>query len=69
MDAQSPTTDSQPDQKLHLRSEIQGSGPRSTSDVHCHSGWSIRRLLSRRGSRKYSVLEREPNRLRKRMSN
>ncbi|KAJ5401995.1 uncharacterized protein N7487_007891 [Penicillium crustosum] len=69
MDAQSPTTGSRPNQKLHLGSETQSSGLRSTSDVHRHSGWSIRRLLSRRGSRKYSVLEREPNRLRKRMSN
>ncbi|KAJ5356335.1 Initiation factor 2B-related protein [Penicillium concentricum] len=56
-------------QKLHLGSETQSPGPRSTSDTHCHSGWSIRRLLSRRGSRKYNVLERETNRLRKRMSN
>ncbi|KAJ5932229.1 hypothetical protein N7516_006718 [Penicillium verrucosum] len=69
MDAQSSTTDSQPNQKIHLGSETQGSGLRSTSDVHCHSGWSIIRLLSRRGSRKYNVLEREPNRLRKRMGN
>ncbi|KAJ5980580.1 hypothetical protein N7481_007878 [Penicillium waksmanii] len=30
--------------------------------------WSIRRFLSRRGSRRYRVLEREPNRLRKRVS-
>ncbi|KAJ5492380.1 hypothetical protein N7453_010477 [Penicillium expansum] len=69
MDAQLPTTGSQPNRKLHLEFETQGSGLRSTSDTPCHSGWSIRRLLSRRGSRKYSVLEREPNRLRKRMSN
>ncbi|QQK44242.1 hypothetical protein Pdw03_8143 [Penicillium digitatum] len=67
MDAQLPTTGSQPNQKLRLGSEIQGFGPRSTSDAHSHSGWSIRRLLSRRGGRKYSVLERESNRLRKRM--
>ncbi|KAJ5479271.1 hypothetical protein N7530_004780 [Penicillium desertorum] len=66
MDAQ-PPTGSQSYHKLHLGPETQGSGPRST-DAHYHSGWSIRRLLSRRGSRKYSVLEREPNRLRKRMS-
>ncbi|KAJ5875820.1 uncharacterized protein N7529_001404 [Penicillium soppii] len=37
-------------------------------DIHFY-GWSIRRLLSRRRSRRYSILEREPNRLRKRMSN
>ncbi|KAJ6184471.1 hypothetical protein N7519_005772 [Penicillium mononematosum] len=67
MDAQ-PPTGSQSHHKLHLGPETQGSSPRSTSDAHYHSGWSIRRLLSRRGSRKYSVLEREPNRLRKRMS-
>ncbi|OQE32575.1 hypothetical protein PENFLA_c001G02590 [Penicillium flavigenum] len=67
MDTQ-PPTGSQSHHKLHLGPETQGSGPRSTSDAHYHSGWSIRRLLSRRASRKYSVLEREPNRLRKRMS-
>ncbi|KAJ5817830.1 hypothetical protein N7447_007838 [Penicillium robsamsonii] len=67
MDAQ-PPTGPQSHQKLHLGSETLGSGPRSTSDSRCHSGWSIRRLLSRCGSRNYSVLEREPNRLRKRMS-
>ncbi|KAJ5246314.1 hypothetical protein N7468_001297 [Penicillium chermesinum] len=31
------------------------------------SPWSLRRLLSGRGSRRYRVLEREPNRLRKRV--
>ncbi|KAJ5468826.1 hypothetical protein N7475_006578 [Penicillium sp. IBT 31633x] len=69
MDAQ-PPADTQPNQKLHLDSETQGCGSQSTSDSHCHGGsWSLRRLLSRRGSRRYSVLEREPNRLRKRASN
>ncbi|KAJ5754857.1 hypothetical protein N7533_004400 [Penicillium manginii] len=38
------------------------------SDTHQTPGWSIRRFLSRRGSRRYRVLEREPNRLRKRVS-
>ncbi|BCR88571.1 uncharacterized protein ACHE_41135A [Aspergillus chevalieri] len=28
--------------------------------------WSLKRLLSRHGKRRYRVLEREPNRLRKR---
>jgi len=61
------TTGIQPHSQKLLNS-AQDSGSRSTNDTHCH-GWSIRRLLSRRGSRRYSVLEREPNRLRKRMSN
>ncbi|KAJ5120480.1 uncharacterized protein N7515_009868 [Penicillium bovifimosum] len=69
MNAQSPSTDTQPDNKPHLDSRTQESGSPSTADGHCHSGsWSLRRLLSRR-SRRYSMLEREPNRLRKRMSN
>ncbi|KAJ5338176.1 hypothetical protein N7452_004904 [Penicillium brevicompactum] len=60
MDAQRPTDQSQ---KLRLDPTDAQRPP----DSHCH-GWSIRRLLSRRGSRRYSVLEREPNRLRKRIS-
>ncbi|KAJ5098351.1 hypothetical protein N7532_005352 [Penicillium argentinense] len=46
-----------------------GSSADGDGDAHQTSGsWSLKRLLSRRGSRRYRVLEREPNRLRKRVS-
>lgn len=38
------------------------------SHTDSRESWSIRGLLSRRLSRRYRVLEREPNRLRKRSS-
>ncbi|KAJ5397815.1 hypothetical protein N7509_005928 [Penicillium cosmopolitanum] len=43
-----------------------GSPPADTRQTP--GSWSIRRFLSRRSSRRYRVLEREPNRLRKRVS-
>ncbi|KAK5806577.1 hypothetical protein VI817_000835 [Penicillium citrinum] len=59
----------------HLQSESEtpytplDSGASPSSDAHPTPGsWSLRRFLSRRGSRRYRVLEREPNRLRKRVS-
>ncbi|CAL5870608.1 uncharacterized protein PFLUO_LOCUS4847 [Penicillium psychrofluorescens] len=68
MDAQPLTTPIQSSpQKLHTGSETRffcESDDRS----HAAGSWSIKRLLSARGSRRYRVLEREPNRLRKRAS-
>ncbi|KAJ5629547.1 hypothetical protein N7528_003204 [Penicillium herquei] len=52
-------------QKLHHADSP--SSPRCSPDTHSHSpgSWSLKRLLSGRSSRRYRVLEREPNRLRK----
>lgn len=36
------------------------------NDNDASNSWSLKRLLSRHGKRRYRVLEREPNRLRKR---
>lgn len=36
------------------------------ASANAHDSWSIKRLLSRHVSRRYRVLEKEPNRLRKR---
>lgn len=36
------------------------------NDNDASTSWSLKRLLSRHGKRRYRVLEREPNRLRKR---
>ncbi|KAJ5690345.1 hypothetical protein N7462_004737 [Penicillium macrosclerotiorum] len=43
------------------------SAPSPISDSQVRRSWSLKRLLGR-GSRRYRVLEREPNRLRKRVS-
>ncbi|KAJ5619999.1 hypothetical protein N7510_003983 [Penicillium lagena] len=68
MDAQSFTTPIQcTPQKLYPGSENRAY---CELDVRSHApgSWSIKRFLSVRGSRRYRVLEREPNRLRKRAS-
>ncbi|KAJ5086495.1 hypothetical protein NUU61_007802 [Penicillium alfredii] len=70
MDAQPLTTLLQSEsQSLHPRPDSHGSFDLSGPDTRHNPGsWSLKRLLSGRGSRRYRVLEREPNRLRKRVS-
>ncbi|KAJ5165795.1 hypothetical protein N7492_006091 [Penicillium capsulatum] len=66
MDAQPLTVLDQSASQLHPAHDE----PTATSDTHSpiSRSWSLKRLLSGRGSRRYRVLEREPNRLRKRAS-
>jgi len=64
MDAQPLTAQLQSEShKLHPLPENENDcGP------EVRRSWSLKRLLSGRGSRRYRVLEREPNRLRKRVN-
>ncbi|KAJ5803040.1 uncharacterized protein N7503_005490 [Penicillium pulvis] len=67
MDAQ-PLTLSE-SHKIHSSIESTPTSSPASPDVRSSAGtWSLKRLLSGRGSRRYRVLEREPNRLRKRVS-
>ncbi|KAJ5159920.1 uncharacterized protein N7482_006924 [Penicillium canariense] len=72
MDAQPLTTPALPrdpashSYKLHTPLNHERASPEPECEVR--RSWSLKRLLSGRGSRRYRVLEREPNRLRKRVS-
>ncbi|KAJ5194807.1 uncharacterized protein N7498_008245 [Penicillium cinerascens] len=67
MDAQPLTEQLQSEpRKLHASPENESEHSAPCTEVR--RSWSLKRLLSGRGSRQYRVLEREPNRLRKRVS-
>ncbi|KAJ5636260.1 uncharacterized protein N7484_009573 [Penicillium longicatenatum] len=68
MDAQ-PSTLSE-SHKIHPSIDSTPTSSPASPDVRSNSAgtWSLKRLLSGRGSRRYRVLEREPNRLRKRVN-
>ncbi|KAF3384290.1 hypothetical protein F1880_002697 [Penicillium rolfsii] len=53
---------------LHTHSEHQHAVHSFEPEPPIRRSWSLKRLLSGRGSRRYRVLEREPNRLRKRVA-
>ncbi|KAJ5587267.1 uncharacterized protein N7459_003032 [Penicillium hispanicum] len=68
MDAQHLTA--LPSESHKPRSSLDDPASASSADARSHSlgSWSIKRLLSGRRRGRYRVLEREPNRLRKRVS-
>ncbi|GLI72706.1 hypothetical protein PoHVEF18_000887 [Penicillium ochrochloron] len=53
---------------LHTPPEHQRGVHSFEPEPQVRRSWSLKRLLSGRGSSRYRVLEREPNRLRKRVA-
>ncbi|OOQ83180.1 hypothetical protein PEBR_36231 [Penicillium brasilianum] len=70
MDAQPLTTSTLPrsNSPTALLTTHEQASHRSEPEPQIRRSWSLKRLLSGRGSRQYRVLEREPNRLRKRVA-